>query len=470
MKSGPMNRWAAVLAAAAIATGGAARPVPADVESAADTLAVARDSTRVDSTMADATTADATRAGSLAATTSAPWEPEQPIADAEAWETALRMPGRIATLPLSGLGYLAERTLIAVEDANLIPRAVYLFAIAPQAGLTVGPASLGDRTGFGVSAHLALPWIRRYLTANWDGSTLEYNRTRVAARYGPARLDYAYEWRPRERFFGVGPGSSDALATTYASQSQSVRLALAQRLAPSDGRWRLDLAGWAGPRETIARRGREPGTPSIEEGYTEYQSVLNHRIEHFAYGARVALDGRRGVPRWSRGARVAAEVERFDRPVEALALRTTHTAYRFTRVGLEFEGGLSFRRDPRTFRLALRVVDDVPDGSFTFLPSDLASLGGSRLAGFEPGRFHDVDSALGRLSYLFPIATRLEIDLHVEAGNVYGDVWHDAGLDRLEHSYGIALRPRADNAVLGALGVDWSREAVRIRFSVGGVE
>ena len=219
---------------------------------------------------------------------------------------------------------------------------------------------------------------------------------------------------------------------------------------------------------TVRTLAEEPG---LRERFPEFQSVLNHRVEHLVYGARAAFDSRGGIPRWSHGGRLAAQVERFDRPVEALALRTTHSAYRFTRVDLQAEGGLSFRRDPRSFRLALRVVDEHTDGTPALLPSDLTGLGGNRgLAGFEPGRFHDLDALVGKLSYLFPVITRLELDLHVEAGNVYGDVWRDPGLGRLEHSYGVALRPRADNAVLGSVGVDWSRETVRIRYSVGGVE
>ena len=40
----------------------------------------------------------------------------------------------------------------------------------------------------------------------------------------------------------------------------------------------------------------------------------------------------------------------------------------------------------------------------------------------------------------------------------------------LEHSFGVALRPRLETAPLGAIGVDWSKETVRIRYSLGGVE
>jgi hypothetical protein len=407
----------------------------------------------------------------LAATTAAPWVPARPVPGGEAWETALRLPGRVVTIPISVLGFATKHTLMFVEDVNVIPKVAYYLAVLPRTGLVVAPASLGDRTGFGVAVGLTPPGIRRFLTARWDGSTLNYNKTSVTARGGPARLDYAYEWRPQERFYGLGLTSSQDDTTTFASQTQQVRLGLGHRLGEPSGAWRLDLAGWAGPREVITRRGREDDMPSFEERFPSLGGTLNHRFEHLAYGARLGLDSRKGVPRWSRGERLAVEVERFGKPTEALALRTGNVPFQFTRWVWEAEGGLSFYRDPRTFRLRVRVVDNQPDASGTMLPSDLATLGGSHgLEGFDPGRFHDVDAVVGRLTYLFPLAIRFELDLHAEAGSVVGDVWNDARLSDMKTSYGVALRPRLDSAVLGAIGVDWSDETVRFRFSVGGVE
>ena len=50
------------------------------------------------------------------------------------------------------------------------------------------------------------------------------------------------------------------------------------------------------------------------------------------------------------------------------------------------------------------------------------------------------------------------------------DVWRETRMDRLEHSYTVMLRPRTQTAPLGAIGVSWSREKVRLGFSLGGVE
>src|SRR6185436_10051142 len=45
---------------------------------------------------------------SLAASTAPPWNPPAPIGASEAWETAVRTPGIILSLPLVGLGYVAK--------------------------------------------------------------------------------------------------------------------------------------------------------------------------------------------------------------------------------------------------------------------------------------------------------------------------------------------------------------------------
>ena len=269
----------------------------------------------------------------LAASTAPPWVPERPIREAEPWERALRMPGYILTLPLSGMGIVTKRTLLAIEETNFVNRLRVTFEPVPRAGFLVLPAALGDRTGFGLGIAYSPPVLRRHLTARWEGSTLKYNRTRVDAAYGPARLGYRYDWRPRERFFGIGPASDRDDRSSYAAQSQAVRLGLESRwpIRPDADSPRFDFAGWIGPREIITRHGRGKSEPSFEEVFPALTPDLDQRIEHLVYGGRLALDHRRGVPHWGEGGRMSLEVERFDRPVESLALRATHTSFRFTR-------------------------------------------------------------------------------------------------------------------------------------------
>ena len=77
---------------------------------------------------------------------------------------------------------------------------------------------------------------------------------------------------------------------------------------------------------------------------------------------------------------------------------------------------------------------------------------------------------LTRVTYVFPIAQRFEFEVHSEWGAVYHDVWKDASLGSMKSSWGGALRLRGAKALLGTLGLDASREGVRIRYALGGVD
>jgi outer membrane protein assembly factor BamA len=169
---------------------------------------------------------------------------------------------------------------------------------------------------------------------------------------------------------------------------------------------------------------------------------------------------------------LTGSAERFDEPVKALAFHSASTpSVQFTRFIYEGEIGVSFWRDPRTLRFYARVEDQTgTDHSGVFLLSDLATLGGKEgLSGFEPGRFHDADLMLGRITYIYPLARYLEMDLHTEAGSVMPKL-ADAQVSVFEASYGLAVRVRSPFAPLASAGVDWSRETIRFRFSLGGVE
>jgi hypothetical protein len=405
----------------------------------------------------------------LAASTEPPWLPEGPVPRERSWETAVRFPFRVISLPFVGLGYVTKRTFLTIEETNFVTRAKVTFEPLPKAGFRIMPASLGDHTGLGLAVAYSPPVLKRHLVARFDGETT----SAPAEAHGPMSLGYQYDWRPKERFFGIGPNTSIDDVSNFATQSQSMRLGFGQRFParpdPDSPRW--EAGAWFGPAEIVTRRGRADDEPSFEELFPAATPYLDQRVEHLVYGGRLALDHRRGRPHWGEGGMTSVEVERFDKPLESLALRTSDTPYRYTRFTYQAEGGVSFYREPRTFRLELQLVDNVPDATGSILPSELASLGGGRgMAGFESGRFHDLDAVSGRVSYIFPLAFRLEFDVHMEMGQVARDVWRDAKWTTLEHSYGVALRPRIENFVLGAIGLDWSRETVRFRFSVGGVE
>jgi len=428
----------------------------------------------------------------LATATSRPWNPPSPVAEARPWETAVRLPGRILSLPFVGLGMAAEDGLIWADETDAFPRVAAILVHKGRLGIDLSPATLGDATGLGAEFRWTPPQLRRHLTLAASGSLHQYNRERIVADLGPVRASFVSEWRPSEPWFGRGLSSPHSEESSYAVRSEDARVGvlwnwphvvpvspeelaatrrpeLLRRMAPLH---RTQFGAWVGPSEERLSHGRHPDDPSIELLHPDDAAgVLDRRIEHLVYGVRLAHDARTGLPHWASGWLGAIEAERYDKPIESLALSSAQPIGRsFTRVTYDAEAGASFGRDPRTLRLAVRVVDqylDHSDGAFPL--TELSTLGGSALSGFEPGRFRDLDLLLVKLTYLYPLGKNLEADLHTEAGGVTPNLGDLRG-DRLKPSYGAALRLRTEQAMLGRVGIDWSSEAVRLRFSLGGVE
>jgi hypothetical protein len=424
----------------------------------------------------------------LRASTAPPWNPPAPVPGAEAWESVLRFPGRIVSFPLVVAGDGAERGMIWAEQTAAIDKALLILARQRTLGLTVVPASLGDGTGIGGELSWVFPPLKPHLLAAVSGSTRQYNRERLGAMVGPLSAVYTSEWRPREPFFGLGFSTPHEGESAYAERSQSAILMLSWKSpsptgstaslgSPAAAAAKLlgsgsQIRAWAGPREALVSRGRDPDVPSFEIAHpAEAAGGFDRRIEHFTYGARLSHDTRRGIPHWSSGWSASVEAERRDKSIEGLALRDAHTGERsFTRMTYRAEAGASFGRDPRTLRLLVKAIDQrLDEGGGIFQVGDLMSLGGSNVAGYEPGRFQDLDLVAGRLTYIYPLIKNLEFDLHAEAGGVYPDL-DRAQITSLKHSFGVSLRIRGDFSMLGQVGFDWSEEDLRLKFSFGGIE
>ena len=417
---------------------------------------------------------------SLASSVDAPWNPPEPLARRTGWEQVVLLPGRLVSLPLVGIGRASESLLSQVEQRPMFANLMTHQKGSARGAVTVGNARLGDRTGLGARVELHTMLLRgaqsSRLAAEYTGTLHQYGRTLLTWTGRPLSLQFGEEWRPQERFYGPGNASLEGEASDYAVSHEFVRGGLAWASNPEHDprRGRSELGIWAGPRSTVTRTGRETGVPSYDVRFPALGSLtLNRRVERLVYGARVLRDARSGSPHWSRGWRTLLSAERFDAPVHAFALRSTSDdGATFTRYQAEAEAGASFRRDPRTLRVLVKMTDLVA-GSHgdRLLPSDLSTLGGQPgLGGFTPGRFHDMDLLLTRLDYVFPLQRNFEVDLHSEWGGVYPDLWRDAALRTLHNSFGFALRARGSQSPNASIGCDFSREGARLRFSLGGTE
>jgi hypothetical protein len=436
---------------------------------AADSIAAVPDS------VAAARAGDAPAAHSdagIAATTEAPWNPPRPQGDSTPWEYAVRLPGRILSLPLVAVGYASERTLLHAEANSVVPKLGVVFAALPLLGFTLQGAAIGDRAGLGAVIGVSPPKMP-YLRAQLGGSVRGYSRFGMALAKGPLALTYNNDWRPQERFYGLGLDTDNDHFASYAEKVETATFSLGFPVQKAGGPpARMHAETWVSTRSAVVTDGRESGTPVVSDIFPGVSSELGVPRDNLVYGLSFAADRRGGGPHWSRGWRVLASAERFDQAQESVSLHDASTAAaQFTRYIAELEAGFSFMRDPRTLRLFLRGMDqDVTSGEEHFVVTDLGKLGGyGRLGGFTNGRFRDLDQAMGRLSYIFPLAQHFELDLHYEAGGVYHDL-DAATFPSLATSWGIALRPRTKVAPVGLFGVDFSRDGVNVHWALGGVE
>ncbi len=419
----------------------------------------------------------AENADSLAASYAAPWNPPRPLLARRPWERAMLLPGRIISLPLSGLGYLTRRSMLVIEDSGRVPMGPQPPRAKHSPSVAVGLSHFGDRTGVGLSLELRTPEPRREFVprfgVQYSATTHFYNRTQATLTSGPASLQYAYEWRPQEQFHGIGLESAEDSLSDYAIEFETARAGLTRAWGrdPDRNQPRLTLNAWGGPRSALTSTGRDARQVPFDRRFPGLAGLtLGRRVEHLTYGAAIKLDERRGAPHWSRGGALTLAAENFTDPVRALALHdAAATGAGFRRFTGQLDVGTSFMRDPRSLRLMAKVVDQQVDArADRFLVADLATLGGrDGLLGYSPGRFRDKDLLLTRLTYVFPLARRFEVDLHSEFGGVYGDVWHDVRIGGLKHSFGMSLRGRGDRTARGAVGFDISPESIRINYTLG---
>ena len=416
----------------------------------------------------------------LGPTTATPWNPSKPIARRNAWETAVGLPGRLLTLPLVPIGWAADRLMLRFEKGGILnPR-----VLEPEGprrantGISLHIASLGDHTGFGGRAEwltrvpLMPPALHSVLSLSHAASTAHYHDTRVVLSGQSAQINYHYEWRPQEQFYGLGMNTTPGMRSDYATQSERVQFQYGYGWNRNEVTFvpRTNIGAWIGTDARVTKTGREPGIPPSEELFPDLvANTLGQRQEHLIYGLQFSSDWRTGVPHAAHGWRVLAEAERHDAPEALVALRSNQPVAVYTRSLLEMERRLSFMRDPRTFQLLARVVDQhISSGAENMELADYASLGGHNgLGGFEPGRFHDVDAMYGKVAYIFPLVRRFEIEMHGEVGETTPDVWRASRFDQLQTSVGIGLRGRGLTRSLGYLGVEVSHEAVRFRFHTG---
>ncbi len=417
---------------------------------------------------ASTTHAQGAAVDSLAASTAPAWVPEHAVPAQEPWEQALHAPYTLVSVPIKGLGRVTEYTLGRIQFAALqapIPL-IQLFTGAPPLGMHLSLGHLGRGAGHSGGLDFKPPAFDHLVTASFGASLTHYTRAALALQRGPARTSYLYEWRPRDKYYGLGNDSNRDSLSIHAWQSQRYQLSYAfdpkARLAKdSRGLWL-----WAAVREGILRRGQVG--PSVEETFPSLAHDIDGRQEYVIVGAAYAHDTRAGQPHWTSGHRLEARLERFTSAGHGFRTSTLEAPH-FTRTDLRAEQGFSFWRDARTVRVSLRAVTTAQKGgSGPLAIPDLVSLGGHEgLESLPDGRYRDRDLVHGAVHYVFPMSKHLEAVTLIEAGAVAREL-SDLRWGDLRESYGFTLRVRSDTRIMAAAGVNWRPGAVRVHYDLLG--
>ncbi|HWO56123.1 MAG TPA: BamA/TamA family outer membrane protein [bacterium] len=361
----------------------------------------------------------------------------------DALDYILAVPSVALKAPFWVLGAAVSGPVVLVEESTLPHRIERLFAfddpwgIYPvvgykaRTGLTLGAAYF-TRSAFGSDIPLSLRGTYSTNTYRFAAARLGDRRLHGSA-YGAA-VDGGWRADTRERFYGIGPGSSRKDQSNYGYRGGFAALHLYRALGE---RGEVSLSG--GWRRIDPEDGRLQRIPhdrdSIAARFAGQDLYgLFERLDLYDLGAQVAGDWRERPPSPLGGGAAAVAV------TYTMGEGRADTAVGFWRV----HGDVShffelFHERVIGVRLTAEHIEPDPGTRVPFY--ELAKLGGSQLLrGYKTGRFRDRGYAALSLEYRWPLWRRIDALLLSDHGRVFHDLLRDFEFSDFRSSYGGGLR------------------------------
>jgi hypothetical protein len=422
-------------------------------------------------------------------------EDKRPLPDYDGRGGAPRTPGQkalwVPRLLLSPLYFVSEfvirrplgAAITAAEKAEL-PAAIYdFFAFGPDhsAGIvpiafidfgfqpSVGLYGFWDDAGFeGHDLRLrgsigGADWLSGTATERFHfGERLELTLTGTATR----RPDYA--------FYGIGPDTRESALVRYSSDTIDAR-----------ADWRLKFAGSSLFETAIGYRGVSFGPSeydALNRGEVGYQPSLDEAVAAgelaeppgFSDGYRAPFVSTRLVLD-SRGRKLSATGGRLELGGEqGLDVKNSPNSS-WVRYGGTLGGFLDLGDSGRVVSLSASALLADPLGDRPVPFTELVQLGGAgMMPGFRQGRLFDRSALVATLRYSWPIWIWLNGSLQAAAGNVFGEHFEGASLERsrLSAALGIESSGSRDSIFQALLGFgtetfESGAEVDSIRFVIG---
>lgn len=376
-----------------------------------------------------------------------------------AWETVVSMPGKLIVLPVKVTFKAIKGTIAFVDERKLATRVADWFVADDRSRMLLPVASVTGKAG--------LMYIQRGFVTPGSNLTasaqlgplrkqdykIDFRRVQLSGGglYGRVRLDY--EFKPDEKFFGIGPRSEYEDETNFTRERAAMAVELDHGLFS-----RVALVTGADIELNNILGGRDTATPSLMES-TEFSAL--HGVETgIRLGAvRVAMryDSRDDVGRPMRG--FEAEVSGVFRH------QIDGDTYGYWRGGIDVRRWIHlFYRRSLQVRFAGQMTQRISHRRVPFFA--LSELGEHEtIRGFSRGRFRDMHHVIAGLEYRYPIRSATDFLLFVDTGQVFNDDdWFDVGDTRV--GVGAGIHVFDEEFVRARLEAGFSKDEWRIYFSL----
>ena len=385
----------------------------------------------------------------------------------ETWETLINIPGKILFIPFWLLDQALKPFLSLIGVAPQVTSKLARLLVSADGKRGLLP-STSDRTGAGVKffqKDLVHPGSFLDLTARVGMQRRQLYRLRLRdfRLGGPIVTEFYvhYLYLPTERFFGLGNDSRKLDESNYAHSQITANAFLGTRLSQST---KLGLV--FGLAQNSISEGRDPddiSTTDLPPEVKEKIPGLDEKISFYLLQFSLQHDSRNRLGNPSAGWRIDLKGGFFQ--------EITQAEYGF------WKASADFRRYQHLFYdrvLVLRFAAEITESKSELrIPFYYLSELGRRetIRGFRRGRFRDEDMIMGSLEYRYPVMTRDNFELGVDAfffidaGQVAPDILSLFSMREFHVGFGGGLRIFSKNGRI--LHIILGKSSDGFRFYIG---
>lgn len=268
-------------------------------------------------------------------------------------------------------------------------------------------------------------------------------------------VDFQHRRFPQERFWGLGPDSSNENRSNYRLNSTSVSLIGGYKFNRL-----MALAGGAGVVRPDLSAGTDDRYPTTQEIFDDIAAPGLDRQTDFLRLATVLYFNYQDTPgNPHKGGIVGIFYSRFD--------EIDGNEFDFNRFAIDARHYIPLGSKQRTLALRLLKTNDIPDGGSRVPFYMMNTLGGSRmLRGYPDYRYRDANLFYISTEYRWEPAPALEFALYYETGKTYAD---GRGFDfrDLSKNFGAGVRIKGPTGTFMRLDISRGNEGTRLQFAFG---